>query len=158
MATNKSKAALIGKVELITGLCLWAIVGGIVFTTSDMPVMEADNTPGPRFLPILVAGALTLLTALYWMEAYCHRGKAIIFPDIRKLGKPAAFFAIAFLVVLLWDVIGAVPVVLLVSFLEFKLLEKYSWKHSLVAAGCLCVFTYVLFEIVLDIMLPRGIF
>jgi hypothetical protein len=156
--STKGKAVFIGGPEFVTGIILWAIVGTVIYTTAGMAVMEADLTPGPRFLPLVVAVILSLLTILYWREAWKNREQGIQFPGINQLARPAAFFGIALLIVLLWDFLGAMPVVLLVSFLEIKFLEKHSWQHSLLVAVILCAFIYGIFEGVLGISLPQGIF
>jgi putative tricarboxylic transport membrane protein len=144
--------------EFLTGLILWGIVGVLLLTTMEMPFIEPDKTPGPRFLPVIVASVLALLTIIYWVEAFKKRKRTVEIPNLGKLIKPAAFVGMSFLIVLLWEIIGAVPVIMLVSFLEFKLLEKYTWKRSLIVALILSVFAYVVFKLVLGIPLPSGIF
>lgn len=158
MSLNTSRQRLMGWPEFITGLIIWFIVVIIIYTTRNMDFWASDNTPGPRFLPLIVAVSLSALAVLYWFEAYKNREQGIRLPSCGKLIKPAGFVAVSFLIIPLWDWIGAIPVVMLVSFLEFKLLEKYAWKRSLIAAVIMSAFTYVLFEIVLGISLPRGIF
>jgi hypothetical protein len=155
---NKNKLKFMGMPEFVTGIILWCLVGMIVFTTRDMEFFEAAGTPGPRFLPILIAIVLSVLTILYWITSYKKRGKGVSFPSLQNLKQPAAFCGIALLIVILWDIIGAIPVVFIASLLEFKILEEFSWKRSLIVAAILSVGTFILFDLVFGIILPWGIF
>lgn len=158
MVSKKNTPVYMGWFEFATGIVLWTIVGIVLFSTSGMPAFEQDNSPGPRFVPLGIAITLSFLTVLYWVEAYKNREKSIQLPSMIELAKPSMFFGLALLVVLLWDILGAAPVVFLISFMEFKLLEKYTWNRSLLVAAILCSSTFVLFEMVLGISLPRGLF
>lgn len=144
--------------EFVTGCVLWVIVGVLVFSTWNMAFWEKSGAPGPRFFPILIAIALSLLTIAYWIGAYLNRGKGIVFPKFANLKKPALFCGIVLLTVALWDTLGAIPMVLLASVLELRFLEGYAWKRSLIVTAILTVGSYVLFEMIFGIRLPWGIF
>ena len=58
----------------------------------------------------------------------------------------------------LWERLGVVPTVLVASFLELKLIEGYSWTRSILVGLLLSVSTWALFQVVLGIPLPTGIF
>jgi len=45
-----------------------------------------------------------------------------------------------------------------VGFLELKLMERHSWLRSFLAASAMCLFAWVVFQVILGIPLPMGIF
>jgi hypothetical protein len=157
MGMDDRRLGRIGRPELITGLVLWLIVGVIIFTSGYMPFW-VDKSPGPRLMPIIIAGCMAILAILYWIEAYRAGGKGVKFPDIAALKKPAAFIALSFLVFFLWEGLGSILTILVVGFLELKLMERHSWLRSFLAASVMCLFAWVVFQVVLGIPLPLGIF
>lgn len=143
--------------QLVTGLVLWALVAVLLVTTWHMPYM-VEGTPGPRFMPVLLAVALSLVTVLYWIEAYMTRkdGKDSGW-NTASLSRPAMFLCISIGLVLLWNPLGAVPSVLLAAITELRVLERWSWKGSITVAAIMAAFTWALFSRALGIPLPTGI-
>jgi hypothetical protein len=140
------------------GLFLWAVVAGVILSSRGMP-MWVDGSPGPRFMPLVLVITLGVLTILYWVEAFAvTKAAAGGFPPAAHMVRPACYVGICILLILLWERIGAVPTVFLISVLELRGLERFPWKKSMVIAAGLSVFTWVLFALVLGINLPLGIF
>jgi hypothetical protein len=156
MSMDKHQPLGIGWPEWITGLAMWLIAGILIFTTNDMPFW-IEQSPGPRLLPILIAVCMAILAVLYWIESY-RAGRGIQFPGLGQLKRPAGFIALSFLIYFLWEVLGAVPTLLVVGFLELKLMEGHSWLRSFLAASAMCLFAWVVFQMILEIPLPLGVF
>ena len=157
MGMDDRRPGGIGGPELITGLVLWLIVGGIIFTSGHMPFW-VDKSPGPRLMPILIAVCIAILAVLYWVEAYRAGSKRVKFPGAAALKKPAGFMALSFLAFFLWEGLGAILTILTVGFLELKLMERHSWLRSFLAASVMGLFAWAVFQGVLGIPLPLGIF
>ncbi len=157
MGTDNRRAGRIGRPELITGLVVWLIVGGIIFTSGHMPFW-VDKSPGPRLMPIIIAVCMAILAVLYWVEVYRAGGQRLKFPGPAALKKPAGFMVLSFLVYLLWERLGAILTILVIGFLELKLMERHSWLRSFLAAAAMSLFAWVVFQVVLEIPLPLGIF
>ena len=154
---NKRRPLGIGWPEWIAGLAMWLIMALIIFTSDYMPFW-VEKSPGPRLMPILVAVCVAILTILYWIEAYRNGTGGNMFPGLAKFRKPTGFIALSFLVYFIWEGLGAMLSILVVGFLELKLLEGHSWLRSFLASSVMCLFAWAVFQVVLGIPLPMGIF
>ena len=144
--------------QLIAGLWIWAIVGSLIWFTRDLPYFQ-EEAPGPRFMPVVLAVFLGILNALYWIDAFFSRSRSkITLPRLSQLIRPAGFVLIGLLMILLWERLGVVPTVLVSSFLELKLIEKYSWTRSILVGLLLSLSTWALFQLLLGSPLPKGVF
>jgi uncharacterized membrane protein YadS len=143
--------------QLVCGLALWFIVAVVLGSTRKMP-FYAEGSPGPRFMPVVLAILLGILNSLYWVES----ATKVIFKkhsmDERNLLRPAVFLAITILLVICWESLGALLAVLLCTLLELKFLERYSWGKSIFASLVISAATLILFQIVLGVPLPGGLF
>jgi hypothetical protein len=157
MGEDKRGPMGIGWPEWITGLFMWLLVAVIVFSSGEMPFW-VEKSPGPRLMPIIIAACVAILAVLYWLEAYRSGGRGVKFPGLASLKKPAGFVALSFLVYFLWEGLGAILTILTVGFLELKLMEGHSWIRSFLAAAVMSFFAWVVFQVILDIPLPMGIF
>lgn len=155
MNRDKNQPLGIGWPEWITGLVMWLIVGVLIFTSDYMPFWM-EGAPGPRLMPVILAVCLGLLTVAYWIKAYQNGSERVEFPGLATLKKPAIFIALSFLMYFSWDIVGAVPTILLVGFLELKIVEEHPWPRSFLVAFVMCVAAFVVFQLILDIPLPRG--
>ena len=143
--------------QLVTGLVLLALVGVMFFTTTNMKYM-IGGTPGPRFMPLVLSVALSILIVIYWIEAYAARNEEQKSPwDVKALPKPLTFLAICIGLVILWNPLGALPSVFLAAVAELKLLEKRTWNRAHMLSFIMTVFTWALFGKALAIQFPAGI-
>ena len=144
--------------QLIGGLVLWGIIGAVLWSTRNLPMFD-EGAPGPRFMPVVLAALLSLLAAFYWVEAAVKEDEADEPADPeRGFLRPAAFFAIAVVLTLCWDSVGAVPTVLLCSIVELRFIERFSWLRTVATALAISAVALVLFQIVLGVALPGGLF
>lgn len=149
---------MITRAHLLVGLSLWAVVAVTVLATAHLPVMQ-EGAPGPRFVPLLMAAALGVLTVAYWIEVArdpaAHR---IAFPGLSQLRRPAGFACLALATILLWERLGAIPTAFLATALELSLLQRVAWPRSLAVGLAAAVFIWLFFGLVLGVTLPVGIF
>jgi Tripartite tricarboxylate transporter TctB family len=143
--------------QLVGGLFLWLMVGIVLWSTRKMP-FYAEGAPGPRFMPVILAALLGVLNLLYWFESAAKEFPEKRTIEKRNLLRPAGFFAITILLVLCWESLGALSAVSLCAILELKFLERYSWGKSILASLIIGGATLVLFQIILGVPLPGGLF
>lgn len=131
-------------------LCLLVFSGG-------MPMMD-EGSPGPRFLPVVMAAGLALLSVLYALECLAtgkgREARKVLPANIR----PILYVGSALVIVPLWDSLGAVVTILAVGLFQFRAIEKFRWTKAAVAAVVMSASTFVLFRFVLGINLPVGPF
>ena len=152
--TNKKKK--LQTPQLVTILVLFCIVGFVVIATDKLPVM-VEGSPGPRFMPLVLAALMALLTVLYALESYIKQTLASSMPAKEELKRPALFVFFCILLTLLWESLGAVLTVLFVSLLELYFLEEMGWKRSLAVSMGASIVTWVIFDALLGVSLPLGI-
>jgi len=143
--------------ELITSIIIFIFAIILLVFTHDMPIMD-EGSPGPRFFPLVLAITIAILNVFYLLERYFSEQSSnskIIFP---RMSKPYLYVASAFVIVLLWERLGAVPTILITGLFQFRVIENLSWKKTVIASLVMSVFTYVLFQRVLGINLPAGLF
>lgn len=143
--------------EAVTIAILLIVAGALVFLTAGMPMMD-EGSPGPRFLPIVLAVALAILDALYFLERCITKEEKDSREILPKIAKPYLYVGSALVIVLLWERLGAVPTILATGMFQFRVIEELSWKRTIVASFVMSAFTYLLFQRVLGINLPAGVF
>lgn len=140
----------------MTGLVL-AVAAGLLVFSRGMPMMD-EGSPGPRFLPVVMAVALTLLSLLYAVECLAASGKREARKVLPRTAPPLLYVGSALVIVPLWDSLGAVVTILAISLFQFRFIEKFTWAKAGIAAVILSASTFVLFRFVLGINLPVGPF
>ena len=147
--------------QVIGGLVFWLIIGTVLWSTRNLPMFE-EGAPGPRFMPVVLAILFSILTVLYWIEAAAKVTADELVEtrddDKRNFGRPAAFFGIAVALVLLWNTLGAVLTVFLCSVVELRFIEQFTWLRTAVTALAISAVALVLFQIILGVALPGGVF
>ena len=136
---------------------LWALAGCLVLFTAGMPLMQ-EGSPGPRFLPVVMAIVLAVLAILYGLEQFFSANAESPSSMLPSTPKPYIYVGLAISIIFLWERLGAIATILAVGFALFRLVEGLSWKRSIIAAIFMSAFTYVLFNRILGINLPVGPF
>jgi len=153
---NKMKGR--SRLPLLITVLIWAVIGIVVAATHDLPI-ESEGAPGPQFMPFLLVVCLGILSILYWLEAmFASKDADLELPKVQELIRPAGFIALTMLIILLWERLGVIPTVLLAAFLELKFLDGYSWGRSVLVGLFVSISFWALFQFILGIPLPGGIF
>lgn len=144
--------------QLLAWLFIWGIVGITIWSFRGLPY-KMEGAPGPGFFPVYLSICLGLLNFFYGAEVFGLRGqKEVIFPRPSEMVRPIGFVLVAVFIIVLWDPLGAVPTVLVSSLVELRFLEGHSWTRSLRIGVSITGLVWVLFEMILEVPLPRGIF
>lgn len=158
--------------QLIGGVVFWVVIATVLWSTRHLPMFD-EGAPGPRFMPVVLMALFSVLNVFYWIEAatpisvaptpleQATDGGAAPDGEVeeeRSFGRPAAFFGIAVLLMLLWNTLGAVLTILLCSVIELRFIEQFTWLRTVVTAFAISAVALVLFQIVLGVALPGGVF
>jgi len=144
--------------QIVTGLLIWIVVGGLIGFTRGLSYIQ-EGAPGPRFMPVVLAVVLGILNVLYFADVFfSKRATPVVMPRLSELAGPAAYVLVGLLMIVFWERLGVVATVLLASVVELKFLERYSWGKSILVGVLLSLTTWILFQFILGVPLPAGIF
>jgi hypothetical protein len=144
--------------QIVTGLLIWIVVAGLIGFTQGLPYIQ-EGAPGPRFMPVVIAVCLGILNVLYFADIFfSKRAKPLIMPSLSEFAGPAAYVLLGLSMIVLWERLGVVATVLIVSAIELKFLERYSWGKSILVGLLISLITWTIFQVILGVPLPAGIF
>jgi putative tricarboxylic transport membrane protein len=155
---TKEKCARGRTPQIVTGLLIWIVVAGLISFTRGLPYIQ-EGAPGPRFMPVLIAVVLGILNVLYFADIFFSKhAKPLVMPSLSELAGPAAYVLLGLSMIVLWERLGVVATVLTVSAIELKFLERCSWGKSILVGGLISLSTWIIFQFILGVPLPAGIF
>ena len=141
--------------DVIPALLMLVLSAAIAFDTRSLSFW-ADTTPGPAFLPVWLAAAGVLLSALRLLEAR-RSAATIAWPDRPALARIAVIFGGLAAVPLLAPVVGLVlALALFVAFLLLAVLRQALWP-SLATVSITVGLVYAVFVGWLGVPLPKGL-
>jgi hypothetical protein len=144
--------------QIVTGLLIWIVVAGLIGFTRGLPYIQ-EGAPGPRFMPVVLAVVLGILNVLYFADIFfSKRAKSLVMPTLSELAGPAAYVLVGLFMIVFWERLGVVATVLLASAVELKFLERYSWGKSIFVGVLISFTTWMIFQFILRVPLPAGIF
>ena len=147
----------IPKKQVIGCMVFWLIVATVLWTTRHMPMFD-EGAPGPRFMPVVLATLFSILNVFYWIEAATKEEGDEPADQERNFRRPAAFFGIAVVLALCWESVGAVLTVFVCALVELRFIEHFSWLRTFITAAIISIVMLLLFQIVLGVALPGGLF
>jgi len=142
--------------QLLVGLFWIGLAAFVVYGIRKLPPAEPGGL-GPATFPKILAVGLVGLVALYWIQSF----KAAKIPSSRNdaggsIIKSACLSALAFISSLLWEPVGALPVLVLLSIVELRWVEGFSWPRVLTVGLVLSVGMWAVFTQLLGVSLPLG--
>jgi putative tricarboxylic transport membrane protein len=149
------------KAEMIAGIVLLVLSGAVIWAATEMPP-SATFGPGAGFLPfwlgIVLAILATILIVTAWHRQPTREDGAPVFP-----GKQALTTIVLVLVGLgvyieLIEVLGYILDTFLFVVYLVKVVEKQKWPLSLAVAVCTAGGLFVIFQLLLQIILPSNMF
>ena len=142
--------------QLVAGIAVWLLIAAVLWSTRKLP-FYAEGAPGPRFMPVVLCSIWGVLNLFYWAESATKKAPEKKSED-RNFARPAAFLAMTILLVVLWEPVGALIAVFVCAFLELRYLERYGWGKSILVSAIISGATLTLFQIILGVPLPGGVF
>lgn len=144
--------------QIVTGLLIWIVVAGLIGFTRGLPYIQ-EGAPGPRFMPVMLAVVLGILNVLYFADLFfSKRARPLNMPSLSELAGPAAYVLLGLSMIVLWERLGVVATVLLVSAIELKFMERHPWGKSILVGLLISLTTWIIFQIILGVPLPAGFF
>lgn len=104
------------------------------------------------FMPVLCGGLVIIFSVLMIFSKIKRKGKAEKIPLAALIPVGAMLLILAFNA--LFGLIGACVAV---SFLWLKIIEKYTWRRSIIVSVFLFIFIYGVFKLWLKVPFPMGL-
>jgi putative tricarboxylic transport membrane protein len=128
-------------------------IGGIV-ASLRLP-LGTPLEPMPGFVPLIVC--IFLLGISLLQLAVSLRGADKTYDEVGEHWKqPAALIVGLLLYSLTLDYLGYIIATAALSLLIMRVLEPQSWRGPIIISLALTIFSYVLFDRLLDVDLPEG--
>jgi len=143
--------------QLLVGL-FW--IGVVILTFMGVAALPAADPGGlgPATFPKILACSLLGLIAVYWFQS--RRDNAISFFKSEAGGsalKAASLVVLAYASALLWERVGALPVLVAISIIELKWIEGFRWLRVLGVGVTLSIGMWLVFTQLLGVTLPLGL-
>jgi putative tricarboxylic transport membrane protein len=145
--------------EKVCSLLFTAFALFVGYESLQYPLGALDN-PGPGFLPLLAAAAMTVLALAYAAKAWTKGGGAArrpFWPDRQGLIKVALAFASILLFTALLEITGYMVNTFFLFLVLLRPIGQQKWRWSVALSLGATVVAYLLFDRWLMIPLPRGI-
>jgi putative tricarboxylic transport membrane protein len=149
------------KADLITGVVLLVLSGGVIWQAWMMPP-SATFGPGSGFLPFWIGLILALLAAILLVSAWRRKaegtdavspfpgGKALL-AITGVLGGLAAY-------IMLIEVLGFLADTFLYVTFLLRVVERERWPMTLAVAVATTAGLFIVFQVLLGITLPSNMF
>lgn len=138
----------IPEAALSIALCLVAAV--VVWGTWGMEFWR-DTTPGPAFLPLAMAGMITLCAT--WLLIRRGPANTVSSSELRAAGTYLGLLIVS-AAIFMWA--GALVTIALFVFAELRLLQKRTYLYSLITGIAAAAGVWLVFVVALRVRLPLG--
>lgn len=147
------------RLDLISAAAMMALIVVVVGATRELAFWNGVF-PGPRFLPLLVAGTTSVLALALFVSALRGTGvrEPVHWPDRIGLARIGAFYIAAIGFGVIGSMLGfVISAVLFLLFTMIVVLQR-PILPSLVTTAVTTLIVYVIFIGWLEIRLPQGPF
>ena len=152
------KPSFLLRVGPFGAVVFWLSIALIVFWgIGSMSEAQAGHI-GPATFPKILAVSLSMLVIVYWLQS--RKKKAL---SLLVTAKKSDTFKAAFLVFLavaaacLFEILGALPVLLILSLVELRWIEGFGWIKVFSAGMVLSIGIWLIFTVMLGVTLPLGL-
>jgi len=138
---------------------IWMLGGAVVILQSQTLDYIAEYGPGPGFLPFWL-GVLTVILGLSLLIKATFLSKkteVIELPTRKTTYQLLLVISAIFAFVLLVEKVGFLICIGLLFFFLLFFVERKGWKFSLIMTLASPIVIWIIFEVALDLRLPRGV-
>jgi putative tricarboxylic transport membrane protein len=135
----------------------WLAVAILVFVgIAPLPAAEGGGI-GPASFPRILGFSLLGLGLLYWVQSRQEKKVEVFGEEREAVHRVALLLALSYGTASLWEAVGALPVLILLCFVELKWVEGYSWKKAVPVGLILAAGVWLVFTRLLGVSLPYGV-
>ena len=147
--------------EKVFSLFLMALAASAYWQTLALPESRTGLITGPAFFPQWLSLLLFFCSAVPLIKAFVRpvaEDQTQVVASYGVLGKLILFFLLVSVVLLTIPYIGWFPAQFVLIFALELTFEKRSWARASLISAVAVLVIYLIFEVGLQIRLPRGIF
>jgi len=130
------------------------LLGGAVIIGAVRLRLGTPGEPQPGFFPFVAAVTLVALCGILLVQALSGRRQGM--EAFGELWRPVILIAGLFVYTVVLDVVGYVIATTVLSVVVLRVLDTKTWWKLLVISLALSIGTYILFDRLLDVSLPKG--
>jgi len=148
------------KKDVISGLCLFSL--GLVLALLCFRLSVWRSGPQEGFFPLVIAIIIIGLSLLLLIQSVFFRNQEKEDVSVKKEGKINLSRVLSYIIatllygILLESIGFLISSALLLVFI-LKVVEKRSWKVTIVLGSASVLISYILFAYLLGVPLPRGL-
>ena len=148
-----------GRADRISGI-FWLCFAVLVVILSCHLGLGTLHKPGPGFLFFWVNIVLAILSLIVLIRAWVSKEEEGPQPTIfgtQNVSKIIFVMASLFFYALLMEIIGFIPITLLLFIYLLGIIEKKRWYYTILVSVVVTVISYLIFETWLQSQLPKGL-
>ena len=148
---------MIKKIEAAFALCIGTLAALYLFLSRNIDPGSMLE-PGPGFIPrVLGVAALLIALVVAWQAVRTPGRHHEDVPTGAGLGRLAGFIVAIGVFIPLFECAGTGSAIFLLVLVLAKLLGSRGWVQPMLLAAITAAISYVLFLLLLDVPLPKGI-
>jgi hypothetical protein len=143
--------------QFLAGIFWMGIAILVLYGIRTLPAADPGGL-GPATFPKILAVSLVGLVAIYGYQS--RKGSQVEAVEDEVSGsviKASALSVLALASALLWELVGALPILIALSIIELKWIEGFTWPRVLGVGLTLSVGMWVIFTQLLGVSLPLGL-
>jgi len=148
------------KADLITAIVLLLFSAFVIWESSGMD-LYVEFAPGYGFLPFWLGILMAILSILLFVDAWrrpAARDEPAPFPSRQALINIVLILIGLGMYAFLMEIAGYILDTVLLVLLLLGVVEKEKWATTLIVAVVITAALYVIFQVLLGVNLPKGIF
>jgi putative tricarboxylic transport membrane protein len=145
--------------DIVSSIIFMAL-GGLFVAGALQEGLMRRGVPGPGFLPFLSGLALMFVSLFVLIPALVRREKAessAFFPERDSLKKLLLALVALFAFGIAMEYVGYLLTTFLFMLFMARLVEPKGWRTITLMALLTAVLSYVLFVVLLEVQLPKGL-
>ena len=146
--------------DLVSSI-IWMALGGIFVVGALQQGLMRRGVPGPGFLPFFSGLALIFVSLFVFIPALSQRGKVreqqISFLERDSFRKILLALIALFAFGIAMEYVGYLLTTFLFMFFVARIMEPKGWRTIALLAFLTAVLSYLLFVVLLEVQLPKGL-
>jgi putative tricarboxylic transport membrane protein len=139
---------------------LWFVFSILIIIVASSYSVGTLSRPGPGFLPLLCGAAMAFFSGCVFFQAFLKRNRSSVVAGEPFLSDRWRRIALGVVLLvgfaLFVESLGFMPATFVFLLLVMKFVGASKWRTALIESVLATVCSWILFEVLLKVTLPRG--